>query len=205
MAIKKAVVGVSAAPKKSADEIPEHQIDNNWVSRYIAAKKALKEAEDDIKALEPDIKLEAARYVLGQNAKAGSADLKSVKLIDKTGAAVRVTLADQYPELNRTEAEQLFEGWSLDVNDYVIETIKAAFDSKVFVQGDEFSQVVYDQFSTAIASVATKLHVPNPLSCKTIVRLKPSFNEKRFQIFTPASQLSIYAALPNKTSINIVG
>lgn len=207
MPIKKANVA-SAGTAKAGVSMPEVVVRGTFLQKYYLAAEALKEAEAIVKDLKPQVLKVGVQEVLSLNTEAGTNKYSSVKLIDQTGAEVRVTMQDSYPAADEAAVSDVFdnelitkEGSKADVSDYVLETAKASFDSNVFIRNDEFDQERYDLFYAAIKSVADRLGVPVPLSTKKVVTAKPSFHENRFKQFSLPQQLRINEVLPCKTMV----
>jgi len=197
------------AAKKSGSDNKTVRISHaRLIHRFNTAKAEIARAEAEIIEIEPIIKREGSREVFAMNVSEKSADTKSVKLVDETGSAVRVTLSAVYPALAEETVVNLFEssvlkndGTKPDVNDYVIQTRKAKFDSKAFLKGGEFCESHYTAFFKACQQVADKLGINNPLSTEVVVVPKPDFDKRRYTDFDLASQVRIYEVVPNKTSI----
>ncbi len=198
------------AKKSSSDIKTVHIAHARLIHRFNTAKAEIARAEAEIIEIEPIIKREGSREVFTLNVSEKSADTKSVKLVDETGSAVRVTLNAVYPALAEETVVNLFEsvlkndGTKPDVNDYVIQTRKAKFDSKAFLKGGEFCESHYALFFKACQQVADKLGINNPLSTEVVVVPKPDFDKRRYTDFDLASQVRIYEVVPNKTSITPV-
>ena len=199
------------APKKSGTDIKTVHINGTQIHRFVEAKAEIARAEADIAEIEPFIKREASREVFSMNVLDKSNDTKSVKLVDGTGAGVRVTLSAVYPALAEETVVNLFEsivqkadGSKADVNDYVIQTRKAKFDSKAFLKDGEFCEAHYSAFFKACQTAADKLGIANPMSTEVVVVPKPDFDKKRYSDFDLAAQTRIYEVVPNKTSITPV-
>jgi len=182
--------------KKSGSDIKTvHIAHARLIQRFNTAKAEIARAEAEIIEIEPIIKREGSREVFAMNVSEKSADTKSVKLVDETGSAVRVTLSAVYPALAEETVVNLFEssvlkndGTKPDVNDYVIQTRKA-------------NESHYAAFFKACQQVADKLGINNPLSTEVVVVPKPDFDKRRYTDFDLASQVRIYEVVPNKTSI----
>lgn len=194
--------------KKSGSDIKTVSIAGKFISKFNAAKADIARAEAEILEIEPIIKREGSREVFAMNVEQKSSDTKSVKLVDTTGAGVRVTLSAVYPALAEETVVNLFEssvlksdGTKADVNDYVIQTRKAKFDSKAFLKNGDFCETNYTAFFKACQQVADKLGIANPMSTEVVVVPKPDFDKRRYTDFDLFSQVRIYEVVPNKTSI----
>ena len=194
------------AAKKSGSDIKTIPIAGKLISKFNAAKADIARAAAEILEIEPIIKREGSREVFAMNV-TQSSDTKSVKLVDDTGAGVRVTLSSVYPSLAEETVVNLFEsvlksdGTKADVNDYVIQTRKAKFDSKAFLKDGDFCETNYAAFFKACQQVADKLGIANPMSTEVVVVPKPDFDKRRYTDFDLFSQVRIYEVVPNKTSI----
>ena len=212
MALKTLAQNGKDKAKKSGDIRVVH-IDGNKVAAFTAAKAAMARAEADLAEVEPFLKRAGSSEVFADNCRTGRPETKSVKLIDDTGAGVRVTLSAVYPAVNGEVATELFEstltktdGSKVDINDYVFQFRKAKFDAKAFIVDDEFNEKVYEAFFNACEAVAKKLKIINPLSTDIVTTVKPDFDTRRYTDFTASAQTAIYEVVPNKTSLTpIVG
>lgn len=204
MPLKKVNTGKPTTAKKAIAtvETPTVKLTSSIVHIYNEARRKLKEAEEAMASVEADLKRAGASAVFKVNSSFNSPALKSVILKDLTGSSIRVTLANQYPALTESAATGLFEALDVDVNDYVVQTVKASFDSKVFLNANgDFRQDVFKTFSTACKQAALIVGVENPLTTTIVNTLKPDFDERRYADFTPEAQVLIYETAPNKTSL----
>jgi hypothetical protein len=219
MSLKKLNIGTEVKPK-AKNEIPVFVV-NNDITRYNEACLALVEAEATVKELRPAIEQAGFKRLVDVNVSNPYSPLSSVKLEDPSGAKVRVTMAARYKVANADVASHLFEelndkdGNAVDVNTYVHETVKASFDSSVFMRKtsvtnpdtgeklevSEFVPAIYEAFKTAIEGVAKKLGVPSPLSSTTVCLPKPEFHKLRWAKFDVESNLKIQESLPAVVSV----
>jgi hypothetical protein len=204
MSLKKANIGKKPTKESTPSvDIPTLPVDGAIVRVYNEAHKKFKEAEAQMASLEAELKRTGATAIFRANTVHMAPALKSVILKDATGSSIRVTLANQYPTLKEEAVTHLFEALGADVNDYVVQTVKASFDSKVFLDEDgDFRPEVYKAFDVACKKAALTVGVENPLSSSLINVLKPDFDERRYRDFTFASQAVIYETAPNKTSLS---
>ena len=194
--------------KKSGSDIKTVSIHGNLISKFNTAKSDIARAEAEILEIEPIIKRQGSLEVFAINIAQKSSDTKSIKLVDDTGAGVRVTLSAVYPALAEETIVNLFEssvlkadGTKADINDYVIQTRKAKFDSKAFLKEGDFCETNYAAFFKACQQVADKLGIANPMSTEIVLIPKPDFDKRRYIDFDLSSQVRIYEVVPNKTSI----
>lgn len=194
---------------------------NNDIARYVKARQDLEDAQAIVDQLEPTLKAAGCREIFNHNTEDPTTPWSSVKLQDNNDAMVRVSFTAKYSAANADAVEAAFEtirtvdGEEVDVNNYVQETLKASFDSDVFLKKtkvvdesgkeitvSEFDQNRFDTFNAVIAAAAEKLGVANPLSAKRIVTARPEFHNLRWSRFDAAAQATIQKALPAVVSMS---
>lgn len=189
-----------AAPKASTkkSDIPVIEMDGKVVSRHnyvIGEIKNLKsELENDI---QPVLHQKAVRELFEINHTAPNLT-SSVKLQDETGAVVCCSFQDKYSAADAEAADAVFTELGEDINDWMVQTTKASFDSKFFLDADgNFDQAAYNAVQKAMEDVAKKLKKTNPISCKVVVVPKPNFHTDRMRKFTPEANMRLSEVVPN--------
>ena len=206
MALKSLKVAVPEKTATKKDEIPAFEVAGNVCSRFNKAKADLKDAEAVVAELEPVVKGVALPNLFEFNVGNPNNPTTSVKIVDGSGAVVRVSFTKRYSAAEVDAAEATFAGLGADINLYVQRTVKVAFDNKVFIGADgAFSEKTFNAFKKAIDETAKKLGVASPLSGKEVVEPKPDFHEKRWEAFpTVESQTKLSEALKNAVSLTPV-
>ena len=98
--------------------------------------------------------------------------------------------------------ENLFESvLDTDSNDHVQFTVKAAFNSDVFLKDGEFNEAIYEAFKKAIDATAAALNVASPLSSKKLLSPKPDFHQKRWSTFDARQNELICRTMPNTITL----
>jgi len=193
-------------PTRTSD-ILTIEISGTDVRDYNEAAAEKKAAEETMKELAVLLKEEALVEILPRNCADPASPISSVVLVDDRGESIRVSFTSKYNNTDPALVEKTFDmleeaNAKLDVNDYVVETLAAKFNSKVFLADDgSFSRVRYERFFTAIQAVADSLKVENPLSTEKVVIPKPDFHERRWKDFTAAQQVPLTLALPNTVTL----
>jgi len=170
------------------------------ITEFNKAKLAMKDAEAKVKEMEPEVKkLGVLEWIKANVDKGPGEPLSSVKLIDPNGSELRLTGQDRYPLADAEPVDVLFtETLHEDINQYVQFTLKAAFNSKVFLDADgDFQEEIYEQFNQACAAVAKKLGVANPLSATKVLQPKPQFHKERWVNFNVVQNRQLFDVLPN--------
>lgn len=193
-----------AAPKTSSkkSDIPMIAMEGKVVSRHNflvgEIKKLESELENDVK---PVLHQKGVRELFEINHTAPGL-ISSVKLEDETGAIACLSFQNKYSSADAEAADAVFTELGEDINDHMVQTTKAAFDSKFFLDADgNFDQAAYDEVQKALEAVAKKLKKSNPLTCKTVVVPKPEFHEARFKKFTPEANMRLSEVLPNTITL----
>jgi len=214
-----------AKAKKSKTEMPSVTLDTTTnvvdsagevkvvqlLTEFNKARAAQKAAEAVVKELEPQVKEAGVREWIKANVEnAPGEPITSIKLVDQNGSETRLTGMDKYPMADSEPVVELFEGalsdkvkeLKEDVNSYVQFTLKAAFDSKVFLDAEgDFSEKIYQAFKKAIDETAKKLNVVSPLSAAQVLSPKPGFHKDRWNKFNVVQQTQIYKVLPNTVTL----
>lgn len=217
-----------AAPEtQKKDEIPLYHLDGDTVRQLNAARAAMKEAEDTCKLLEPQVKQEAMRVIFDENCNPDKfTPLTSVKIQDmefpsdedlekgrreqKPGEVCRVSFTSRYNACDAEQLEAVFDKFKgRDINDYVTETMKASFDSAVFLDAKgDFRKDVFEAMRDAIAGVVKKFAIKGEdgqpfkaLTCKRVVIPKPDFHERRWKDFNCDENHLLAKVLPNTIQI----
>jgi hypothetical protein len=205
MSLKRLTIPVeeTTASVKGAKK-PQTKIAGNQVDLYVKACEALKAADAAKKETQEKVLSAGINLVLQTNLANPQNPVTTVEVLDDTGATAQVQFKDAYGIADGEAVSAVFDGLrgpngkKLDVNDFVHETVKATFDSKIFLDDKgEFSQARYDAFKRAIDSTAAALNVPSPLTCKKMVTAKLNFHEIRWAaVPTLEAQKMIQQILP---------
>jgi len=216
-----------ATAKKSKSEMPSVVIDTKvnvvtpdgivkeaqLLTEFNKARAAFKAAEAQVKDLEPQVKKAGVREWIKANvANSPREVVTSIKLIDANGSETRLTGMDKYPMADSTPLAALFEDDGplsktngdepTDINDYVQFTLRASFNSKVFLNNaGDFDEKIYLLFKKAIDDVAAKLKVPSPIDAVKVLQPKPDFHQKRWGLFNVVQQVQLFDVLPNQVTL----
>lgn len=198
---------IRKAPPTRKSDILTIEISGTDVRDYNNAVAEKKAAEEVMKELAPLLKEEALVEILPRNCAEPNTPISSVILVDDRGDSVRVSFTSKYNSTDPLVVEETFAAIekvnpACDINDYVVETLSAKFDSKVFLDKEgNFSRVIYERFRNAIEAVAEQLKVENPLTTEKVLIPKPDFHERRWKEFTATQQVPLTTALPNTITL----
>ncbi len=213
------------------DEIPVIRIDGDTCKRFNEAKKQIKDAEAVVKELQGVIHEQAKTAIFAHNCDPNCLQmLTSVKLQDVSydeeddkhetpipGEVTRVSFTSKYNNCDTEQVDATFSSFApvpdgkggkvhRDINNYVVETIKAKFDDSVFMDAEgNFDLAAYNKFRTAIEKVAKELgmvdaetgKVKSPLGTQRVLVVKPDFHERRFKDFNEEENFTLSNVLPN--------
>lgn len=157
------------------------------VRRYNLAVAAVKRAEKAVKLFKEEIAPKAQAELFRLNVDAKLDKFKSVKVVDSSSAAVRVTMQDKYSVIQPAivpQVEALFDEIHLDINDFLMETSVPVFDTSVLLKADgTLDQPLYNAMRDAILVAIEEIRPGTkvPLEVSKVVTVKSDFNTKRFE------------------------
>jgi hypothetical protein len=187
MALKRLSSVAETAPKASKDESALVKIPGRVVARFNASTAALKDAKADQEEQRAKLLQIGLKALFEYNVSHPTAPATTIKLlqenpkpedagadfepIDGDGEVARLTFQNKYSACDADTADHLFESLLKDVNadrkkderlsinNFMQETVTAAFDSKVFLTGDngEFNQKIFDTYLAAIQKATDDL------------------------------------------------
>lgn len=215
MALKRSKAIVAEKETTTKSEIPTIEVGGSIVAAYNLAVAAQKKAEAEVKENRPAVEEFGVAEIFRINVDNPTNPITSVKLVDETGAVVRVTSQDRYSAVDPDAVERLFENLNdADPNEFVQEVVKPAFDAKVFYgQDGNFRDEVFNAYQRAIQKVTTELVAAgklaagtgSPLVGKRLFMPKPTFNAQRWSNFpTVEAQTAISSVLTNTVTLTPV-
>ena len=199
-----------ADTKKSSNNIPSVPVEGDTVTRYNEACDQIDKAEAVINELKPVLHEVGLQAVFEHNVAHASEPkeiLSSVNLTDSEGEVCQLswTRKDLKNDKAQVQAEfnrlRTVEGKKADVNEFAGFEPVAKFDAKVFVVDGKFDEKRYKAFMDAIAKVAKGFNVDNPLSCTKVLKPKPDFHDRRWQVFDVEANLAIQTVLPTQVNL----
>lgn len=205
--------------KKSKTTIPTVTVPGDIVARYNEARDQMDKAEEVINELKPDLIEAGLQAVFEHNsAHAGNPKeiISSVNLqaeADEDAAKAEVcmfswTKKDLKNNYKQVDAEfkrlRTTDGKKADINEFAGFAVVAKFDTGVFMVDGKFDEKRYKAFMEALAAVAEKFEVENPLSCGKVLVPKPDFHEKRWERFDVEANLVIQTVLPTQCNLKPV-
>lgn len=194
-------INVDAEPASTNDKIPVITLKGTAVSAFVKASSDFKRAEADLASLSNTIKAEAqAKYIAIRIA---GTDCSSLRIMDDNGAEAVYSFQNKYSSADAEVVDAAFTSVRADASDYVVETVKPAFDAKFFLNDDgEFDKKAYEEAVKVMGELAKKRGKKNPLTFKKVVVPKPIFHETRFSKFTAQQNLKLTEALPNTQTLS---
>lgn len=190
MALKRAkqVEGTIKADDKGGSPVATLTLsESRAVRRYNLAVAAVKRAEKAVKLFKEEIAPKAQAELFRLNVEAKLDKFKSIKVVDSSSAAVRVTMQDRYSVIQPAivpQVEALFDEIHLDINDFVMETTTPVFDTSVLLKADgTLDQPLYNAMRDAIKIAIEEIRPGTkvPLEVSKVVTVKSDFNTKRFE------------------------
>lgn len=209
MALKKLKLKLEQAPPTKGD-MPTLQIEGDSIAQYVAADRQMKDAEDVMKDLRPEILEAGLDKIFELNCQDPLTPVPTIKVTDDKNAVVRVQFTKKYSVVTDVDrAEDLFDsltdpdGKEVDINAYVQEVVQVKFENAVFYDVDgKFKPEIYEAFEKAIGRCARKLGVASPIASKKAVLPLESFHLKRFAVFPEVEvQKQLSLAMPNTVQI----
>lgn len=203
MALKTLNVKTNAEGSKSKkDNVPSTVIASDLITRLNEADTAAKDA----KALRDELALQVREIGLDAlvkfNVQAPVNPVTSMKVIDEDGEVARIAFTEKYGNPNLEQLNAAFEGMSKDINEYVLQTVKAKFNTAIFVDKDgNFNEGKFNAYMEAMAKLAQKFGDVNPLATETVVAPKPNFHANRWGQFTAEQQKTLIEVLPNTITV----
>lgn len=190
MALKRAkqVEGTIKADDKGGSPVATLTLsDSRTVRKYNLAVAAVKRAQKAVKAFNEELQPKAQAELFRLNVEAKLDKFKSIKVVDSSSAAVRVTMQDKYSVIQPAivpQVEALFDEIHLDINDFLMETSVPVFDTSVLLKADgtldlPLYNAMRDAIKIAIEEIRPDTKVP--LEVSKVVTVKSDFNTKRFE------------------------
>jgi hypothetical protein len=221
MALKALKVATNEASSKKKSDIVIVDISGETVTKYNQAVVAQKAAEAAVKELGASLKSCGLPELFSLATTNPDTPPSSIKLRDELGGVVRLTSQDRYGVVDPEVVDPVFESLGADINDFVQYTVKAAFDSKVFLaqpgtsagQAGNFSAKVYNAYKGAIDQVTARLikeglllpETPAPLAAEKVATVKPDFHGRRWRAFPQvAQQVQLSEVISNTVTLTPV-
>lgn len=197
---------VEKAVKKG--DVPVILVEGDYCSRYNEAAAIVDDADGLLKALKPLMMPDALSEIYRHNSERPWEPIVSVVLQDEQGKKTRLSFTSSYKDSTAVIVEALFgeltttKDQKANVNDYVARTMEGSFDSNAFLGPDgKFSQERYDAITKAMADVAAKLGINNPLSTVETVKPLKDFHARRWLDFDRAANEKITRVLQNTVQV----
>lgn len=195
----------SKAPDKLTVNLGSKEVPSTEVKDYnhaAAQEKAWKKIKADAN---PKLSATALERLYWHNTDNPDRPVKTVCLVDSTGAACNVTLKDTYGAANHDPVKVtagLRELGKTDPNKFVAEKVVIGFDTKVFYGEDgSLNTELYTAMMEAIGDVALEHSVPSPFSSTKVVSVKEGFADLRWTAFTEAQQERVSELFPATVSL----
>lgn len=185
-ALKRVELPIEQAATSATAIRPKVTIKGDKVNRYVKACDSLKSAFAAKKETEQVVKDAGIDLVINTCLAHPDKPATTVEVSDETGAVAQVQFRAQYGSVEAEKVCAVFGSLrgsndsSLDINDFVHETVQVSFDSSVFIVNSEFQQARYDAFKKAVDKVAAIFGVASPLSSKKVVTANSTFHNARW-------------------------
>jgi hypothetical protein len=181
------------------------EVPNSDVKDYnhaAAQEKAWKIIKDDKKPL---VEAPALTRLYDHNTLNPFEPVKTVCVVDSSGAACNVTLKDTYGAAAH-DPERVTAGLAglgqVDPNKFVAEKIVVGFNTSVFYDDKGvFRKALYIAMMEAVDDVALTHGVQSPFSSTKVVTVKDGFAEERWKVFTEAQQPAVSKLFPATVSL----
>lgn len=188
------------APEKVTFELPGSEVKD--YNHAAAQEKAWKKIKEEKK---PSLESDALEVLYDHNTQNQDNPVKTVCLVDSTGAACNVSLRDTYDKTNH-DPEQvikgLFELGQNDPNKFVAEKLVIGFDTDFFYdESGNLRREFYHEMLAACRDVAERHGLPSPLHSTKAVTVKPGFSELRWKVFTKDQQPRVSRLFPATVSL----
>ena len=197
--------------KSTRKQIIAVPVPGDIITRYNEACDSVKEAQKVIDRLKPDLIDAGLDYVFEHNhncANDPDAQISSVNLLDeRTGEVCQFSWLKKNLKLNAkaitAEFKDLYteSGKRVNINDYINYVPVAEFDASVFVKEGKFSTEIYEAFAEALAALAEKYNVANPLTVGKVLQPKPDFHSRRWVDFDAATNIALHAVIPTQVNL----
>lgn len=200
-----AAEATSSAPDKLTVVLGTEEVPNSDVKDYnhaAAQEKAWKKIKEDKK---PKLEDSALTKLYSHNTENPDSAVKTVCLVDSTGAACNVSLKDTYDKAQHDPEKVtngLFSLGQKDPNKFVAEKVVIGFDTSVFYdENGNLRKEFYHAMLEAIRDVAEEHGLPSPFSSMKVVTVKPGFAETRWKVFTEEQQPQVSKLFPATVSL----
>lgn len=199
------VEAVNSAPDKLTITIGSEEVPSSEVKDYnhaAAQEKAWKKLKDDAN---PKLAAKALTHLYEHNTGNPDSPVKTVCLVDSTGAALNVSLKDTYDKAQH-DPEKVSSGLlalgQRDPNKFVAEKVIIGFDTSVFYdENGNLRKELYVAMMEAIQDVAAAHGAVSPFSSSKVVTVKPGFAETRWKVFTEQQQEQVSKLFPAQVSL----
>jgi hypothetical protein len=194
----------TSKPSSKAPKFVPFKLRGRAVSKFCRAAKceaAAKKAKEEHKA---GFFKKALEVLFRHNLDNPETPMTTVKVSDDGEGIVNVSFKNQYSTVADKDraVEVLNTVGAENVNDLLVETVKAKFDMSVFANEDgSLNQDLYVEMVEAISKIATKHGKPMPLSSEIVVTTKTDFHARRWFLGSDESdQEDISSAIKNTVS-----
>lgn len=227
------ITATEASDSAPKTEIEIIKIEGTTVEEYNRAVAAQKTAEETIKKLRPTLINEGVGAILDFNCEPTCAnqvtsvkmqDIKEIpdpkdptkqRMIKVAGEIIRLSFTSRYNGCDTEQVDAAFDTFQgRDINQYVVETLAASFDSSIFLdEKGNFDRAVFLKYRDAIAKVTAELapknkQLQNPdgstktvLSTKKVLQVKEDFHTRRFKDFSRDENVTLTRVLPNTVQL----
>lgn len=196
----------AAGSEKSAVIILE--VPGDAVALYNDADSQVKAWEKEKTDKRPSVSAAGVGELYRHNCAAPAKAVKTVRVVDSTGAACTVTISDTYGKAQLDPVvltQKLANLGKADINAFVAEKLVLGFDSSVFY--DEAGNLLVDayiDFLETTAAFAARYGLKNPFSSKKVVSPLDGFAETRWSEFKVEQQPVVTQIFPATVTLKPV-
>lgn len=204
--MKKLTVAVKSPSKKSKSNVIDVSLteaQSAKVQAFVDNKRQVDDLEKKMKDQEREIKQIASEKYF--NHRITNIEPTSSVRLPGIDDDLTYSFQNKYSTVSEDAADALFEELEADADNYLLQTVKAKFDDKVFINGDgEFDEARYNAFKAAIDAVAAQFGIESPLDTEIVVSVKPDFHELRFKDFKSVDkQVALSRVIKNTQTLKI--
>jgi hypothetical protein len=208
--LKRLNVPVAPEAAEEADKIAvvTLRINGEAVRDYVEADAQVKAWEKIKGEKRPDVQDAGLVELYRYNCATSHSPVKTVKVVDGTGSACNVTLADTYGKAQldpTTVITQLAGLGKTDPNVFVAEKVAIKFDTSVFYDADgNLRENFYVDVLKAMFTISEKYGVNSPFISTTVVSPKDGLAEKRWSEFKVEQQAAVSKVFPATVTLKPV-
>lgn len=178
------------------------------VCAYVEADAQVKAWEKIMAEKRPNVRDAGLVELYRHNCESPEHPVKTVKVVDETGTACNVTIADTYGKAQLDPASltpQLLRMGKTDPNVFISEKVAIKFDTSIFYDAEgNLREAFYLDVLTSMGLISRDHGVQNPFSSKIVVSPNDGFAEKRWSEFKVEQQDAVSKMFPATVTLKPV-